>query len=135
MPALRLITAAVACLSAVTATIYECSPDGLPYTIEAALAVAGPGDTVSLADGVYREPIVTMAHGEDGNPLVIEGGPGAIISAFSGDRSLMWSQKVVDIRHSWTTLRVRLQYNVWRGILAHRVGSCTQHVGLLFHLV
>ena len=25
-----------------------------------ALDVAGPGDTISLADGLYREPIVTM---------------------------------------------------------------------------
>lgn len=105
------LTTAIASLAAAAAVVYECSPDGEPYTIEAALAVAGPGDTVSLADGLYREPIVTMAHGEEGSPLVIEGGPGAVISAFSGDRSLMWSQKVVDIRHSWITLRVRSASN------------------------
>ena len=42
----------------------------------------------------------------EGNPLVIKGGRGAVISAFSGDRALMWDQKVVDIRHSWVTLEV-----------------------------
>lgn len=85
--------------------MYEVSPEGEPYSLTAALAEAGPGDTISLADGTYREPIITVVAGEEGNPLVIEGGPGAVISAFSGDRDLMWSQKVVDVRHSWITLR------------------------------
>ncbi|CAM9741543.1 unnamed protein product, partial [Sphacelaria rigidula] len=88
-----------------TGITYNVSPEGEPYSLTEAVALAGPGDTISLADGTYREPIVTRVAGEDGNPLVFEGGRGAVISAFSGDRSLMWSQKVVDIRHSWITLR------------------------------
>ena len=103
---LRLAATAFA-LTTASAAVYKVSPDGVPMTLTAALKVAGAGDTISLGDGIYREPIVTMKAGEDGNPLVIEGGRGAVINYFSGDRSLMWSQKVVDIRHSWITLRVR----------------------------
>ncbi|CAM9797922.1 unnamed protein product, partial [Ectocarpus sp. 13 AM-2016] len=103
--ALRLATAALAALATGTsAAMYEVSPDGSPMTLTAALEVAGAGDIISLADGIYREPIVTMNAGVEGNPLVITGGRGAIINYFSGDRSLMWSQKVVDIRHSYVTL-------------------------------
>ena len=105
--AVRLATAAIA-LSAANAAVYDVSPDGEPMTLTAALDVAGPGDTISLADGVYREPIVTTQGGEEGSPLTIEGGRGAVINYFSGDKSIMWSQKVVDIKHSWITLRVRI---------------------------
>lgn len=103
--ALRAAAAAVA-LTATKAAVYDVSPDGTPMSLTEALNVAGAGDTIALGDGIYREPIVTMNAGEEGNPLVIEGGKGAVINYFSGDRSLMWSQKVVDIRHSWITLRV-----------------------------
>eukprot|EP00904_Undaria_pinnatifida_P005826 jgi/Undpi1/2373/HiC_scaffold_13.g05756.m3 len=85
-------------------TEYQVSPDGTPMSLTEALEKAGAGDTISLADGLYREPIVTMHAGEEGNPLVIKGTREAVISAFSGDRLLMWDQKVVDIRHSWITL-------------------------------
>ncbi|CAM9972501.1 unnamed protein product, partial [Ectocarpus sp. 13 AM-2016] len=104
--AARLATAALA-LTAASAATYEVSPDGDPMTLTAALEVAGAGDTISLGDGIYREPLVTMNAGVEGNPLVIEGGRGAVINYFTGDKSMMWSQKVVDIRHSWVTLRVR----------------------------
>lgn len=103
--ALRFATAAFA-LSTANAAVYNVSPDGAPMSLTDALMEARAGDTISLGDGIYREPIVTMNAGEDGNPLVIEGGRGAVINYFSGDKSLMWSQKVVDIRHSWITLRV-----------------------------
>ncbi|CAM9261415.1 unnamed protein product [Pylaiella littoralis] len=101
----RFATAALALVTTAKAAVYNVSPDGNPMTLTAALEVAGAGDTISLGDGIYREPIVTMHAGENGNPLLIEGGKGAVINYFSGDRSLMWSQKVVDIRHSWITLR------------------------------
>ncbi|CAM9834424.1 unnamed protein product, partial [Ectocarpus fasciculatus] len=102
--AARLATAALA-LTAASAATYEVSPDGDPMTLTAALKVAGAGDTISLGDGVYREPLVTMNAGMEGSPLVIEGGRDAVINNFTGDRDVMWSQKVVDIRHSWVTLR------------------------------
>ncbi|CAN0453333.1 unnamed protein product, partial [Scytosiphon promiscuus] len=97
-------------LAAANAATYRVSPDGDPSgdptTLTAALDMAGAGDTISLLDGLYdSEAIVTMKGGEEGNPLVIEGGKGAVLNYFTGDRSLMWSQKVVDIRHSWVTLR------------------------------
>ena len=49
----------------------------------------------------------TVDQGTEETPLVIRGSRDAVISAFSGDRSLMWDQKVVDIRHSWISLEVR----------------------------
>ncbi|CBN76927.1 FirrV-1-B30 precursor [Ectocarpus siliculosus] len=102
--AARLATAALA-LTAASAATYEVSPDGDPMTLTAALEVAGAGDTISLGDGIYREPLVTMKAGVEGNPLVIEGGRDAVVNYYTGDKSIMWSQKVVDIRHSWVTLR------------------------------
>ena len=104
--AVRLAAAAIA-LTAANAAVYNVSPDGEPMTLTAALDEAGAGDTISLADGVYREPIVTLRGGEEGSPLTIEGGRGAVVNYFSGDKSVMWSQKVVDIKHSWITLKVR----------------------------
>lgn len=85
----------------VTAIVYEVSPEGLPYTIEEALAVAGAGDIVSLADGIYNEPIVTIAGGAEGAPLIIEGGPGAVINAAYGD-----THRMVYVQHSWVMLQV-----------------------------
>ena len=41
-------------------TEYSVDPEGNPMSLTDALDVAGPGDTISLADGLYREPIVTM---------------------------------------------------------------------------
>eukprot|EP00752_Nemacystus_decipiens_P009246 g8259.t1 len=102
--AVRLATAAFA-LTTSNAAVFDVSPDGVPMSLTDALLEAGAGDTIALGDGIYREPIVTMNAGEEGNPLVIEGGRGAVINYFSGDKSIMWSQKVVDIRHSWITLR------------------------------
>ncbi len=105
--AVRIVAAAIALTSA-NAAVYDVSPDGQPMSLTAALGKAGAGDTIKLADGTYREPIVTQQGGEDGKPLTIEGGRGAVINYFSGDQSMMWSQNVVDIKHSWVTLRVRV---------------------------
>ncbi|CAN0136813.1 unnamed protein product [Pylaiella littoralis] len=114
MMTLRLLVAAMACFTAATAQdttesqIFVCSPDGSPdtepYTIAGALALAMPGDTLQLEDGVYPEPIVTVRDGMEGSPITITGGPGAIINGYTGNRLLMWDQKVADIRNSWTTL-------------------------------
>ena len=50
--------------------------------------------------------LAAVEQGTEETPLVIRGGRDAVISAFSGNRTLMWDQKVVDIRHSWITLEV-----------------------------
>lgn len=41
-------------------TVYTVSPDGNPMSLTEAMGLAGPGDIISLVDGLYREPIVTM---------------------------------------------------------------------------
>ncbi|CAN0020458.1 unnamed protein product, partial [Ectocarpus sp. 8 AP-2014] len=79
------------------ARTFEASPDGVPYSIASALAEAGAGDTVVLADGTYNEAIVTVQGGESGNPLIITGGRGALVNA--GEDG-----KVVYVQHSWVTL-------------------------------
>ncbi|CAM9277288.1 unnamed protein product, partial [Laminaria digitata] len=48
--------------------------------------------------------LTTLEQGTGSDPLVIKGSRDAVITAFSGDRNLMWNQKIVDIRHSWITL-------------------------------
>lgn len=87
---------------AATANIFEVSPEGSPYSIVDALAEAGPGDTLSLADGIYDEPIVTVAGGAEGSPLLIEGGRGAVVNGAFGDL-----HRAVYVQHSWVTLQVR----------------------------
>lgn len=68
------------------AVTYDVTPEGSPYSLTDALAVAGPGDTISLADGKYDEAIVTMQGGEPGSPLTIVGDKGAVVAANSNDR-------------------------------------------------
>ena len=51
---------------------------------------------------------MALDQGTEEAPLVIKGGRAAVISAFTGNRTIMWDQKVVDIRHSWITLEVRM---------------------------
>lgn len=76
---------------------YEASPDGSPYSIEEAIDLAGPGDTIILSDGVYDEPIVTVQDGEEDNPITIVGSSAAVINGAAGDRMVL-------VRHSWISL-------------------------------
>jgi hypothetical protein len=46
-------------------------------TLGRAIALAGPGDVISLADGVYREGIETTRGGAEGAPITIRAAPGA----------------------------------------------------------
>lgn len=81
------VVAAVALSSVhVVAEDFQVSPDGQPLSIEQALDVAGPGDTVVLSDGVYSDPILTVRSGEEGSPITITGGSGAIINGAIDDR-------------------------------------------------
>lgn len=69
------------------------------YDLGEAMALAKPGDTVSLADGRYDRALVTKADGEDGNPITIEGGEKAVINGDFSSRSVL-------VQHSHITLKV-----------------------------
>ena len=61
-----------------TAEAASCSVPGDAgcATIQAALNQAGPGDTISVAAGVYFEKIVFPASGSAGQPITLQGAPG-----------------------------------------------------------
>ena len=82
-----------------TATTYKVYASGGDLTLDEAMSLAGAGDTVSLADGTYDEAIVSKRDGEEGSPITVKGGRGAIIN---GD----YSSKNVRITHSYVTLEV-----------------------------
>ncbi len=71
------------------------------YDLFTAMDEAEPGDIVSLADGTYDQPIVSVKDGEPGNPITVVGGPGAIINGDYNSRNVL-------ITHSFITLQVRL---------------------------
>lgn len=100
VPAILVITLLVA---ATDAAILSVTPDGgangSPYDLTAAMGLAGPGDTVSLADGVYDRAIVTVTDGKQGSPIVIEGSRNAVIQGDFSSRSVL-------VQHSWITLQV-----------------------------
>ena len=87
-------------LPGVTAKTYDvtASGDG-DYDLAAAMLLAEPGDTVSLADGTYDQAIVSERDGEPGNPITVVGGRGAIINGDYRRRSVL-------ITHSFITLKV-----------------------------
>jgi hypothetical protein len=69
---------------------------GGPYrSVQAALNVAGPGDTVHVKPGVYQERIEFKNGGTSGNPVILEGEPGAIIDG-SDPVTLNW-QAATDV--------------------------------------
>lgn len=114
------IAAALLLSPTANAASFDVSPDGSPYSIESALAEAGPGDTVYLADGVYDEPIVTVTGGEEGNPLLIEGGRGAVIQGSYGDM-----HRAVYVSHSWVTIQVKVVRVGYLCMLLHMMHAMT----------
>ena len=76
-----------------------CSP--CIYSVSQALEMAQGGDTIVLADGTYTDRddrIMSVNDGEEGNPITIVGGRGAVIKVPSPS---------VYIVNSWITLEVR----------------------------
>ncbi|CAM9176520.1 unnamed protein product [Laminaria digitata] len=65
------------------------------YSLLDALDRAQGGDTIALEDDTYTDRIKSTAAGEEGNPIVISGGRGAVLKA---------SSPCVKITHSWITL-------------------------------
>lgn len=84
--ATTLALAAAFLTSSVRAEDFQVSPDGKPHSIAEALDLAGPGDTLVLSDGVYSDPVVTVRSGEEGSPITITGGSGAVVSGAFDDR-------------------------------------------------
>ncbi|CAM9985331.1 unnamed protein product, partial [Pylaiella littoralis] len=80
------------------AVVYDVSADGSTgYDLSGAMDLAEAGDTVSLSDGTYDQPIVSVRDGTDGSPITVTGGPGAIINGDYGDQNVL-------IAHSFITL-------------------------------
>lgn len=73
---------------------------GAPFkTIQRALEDAGPGDTVVLAPGRYKQDIKSVRDGRGGGPITITGPASAIVQG-SGERD-----RVVEINHDHHVLK------------------------------
>jgi hypothetical protein len=59
-------------------------------TIQHAVSRAGPGDTVSVRTGIYRERVVMAQGGVKGRPLVITAAPGARVVVTGADLLKEW---------------------------------------------
>lgn len=68
------------------------------HSLSDAVELAVAGDVVSLADGTYTDQIQSYVSGQEGSPITIVGGRGAVVKAPSPS---------VRIEHSWITLEVR----------------------------
>ena len=86
-------------LHGASAVTYDVSASGGGLDLAEAMALAEAGDIVSLADGTYDAAIVSHRDGEEGSPITVEGGPGAIINGDYNSRSVL-------IKHSFITLKV-----------------------------
>ena len=87
---------------------YYVSPDGddqnsgtapaEPFkTIQLAVDLAQPGDTINLAPGVYLQDVISKRDGRPDAPIAIEGPSGAVLKGGGGDR-------IFEINHDNLTL-------------------------------
>jgi len=67
-------------------------------TIQDALAIAQPGDTIMLAPGTYMQDFRSVRDGELGKPIAIEGTLGSVVKGGGQPR-------VIEINHSYIELR------------------------------
>ncbi|CAM9351675.1 unnamed protein product, partial [Discosporangium mesarthrocarpum] len=74
------------------------SPSGSP-SLSDAVKSANPGDTIHLADGVYKTGIMSVVDGEEGAPITITGSRDAVVSGVNPD------DRTVTIKHSYIHLR------------------------------
>ncbi len=82
------------------AATYEVSAGGdSTLTLSEAMELAEAGDTVFLEDGIYEDALETVRDGETDNPIVVEGGPNAILNGIKSPS--------VFVTHSFIELKVR----------------------------
>lgn len=96
---LLLLLAAVLLPPSARAVNYDVSASGTGLDLSEAMDLAEPGDTVSLADGIYDQAIVSTRDGTKEDPITVVGGPDAIINGDYSSRSVL-------ITHSFITLKV-----------------------------
>ena len=73
-------------------------------TIQSALDRAGPGTTITLAPGTYREQPVTVRDGAPGAPITIKGPETGTDRAGRYKATLFGTDRVFSINHSYYTL-------------------------------
>jgi len=120
-------------------------------SIEGALTLAQPGDTIRVAAGTYREPLVTVRSGRRGARITLAGDPGAQIEGngsgrqiqirndyvtlrgftISGADKLVWVEGAHEVRIEFNRLEngggecVRIKYLSTHVLVAHnRIGPC-----------
>lgn len=88
----------------INAATYEVSASGGDgtLTLSEAMALAEAGDTVLLEDGTYDEALETVRDGERDNPIVVEGGPNAILNGVKSPS--------VFVTHSFVELKVSVLF-------------------------
>ncbi len=61
-------------------------------TISKAAEKVGPGDTVIIRDGIYREAVVFKTSGTEQSPIIFEAAPGAHVMLTGADHLTGWQQ-------------------------------------------
>lgn len=94
-PTMKLFFAIVSLLSLSHAAVITVAPG---ESIQAAIDLAQPGDTISLEDGKFNEELLSSRDGEEGNPITITGSRNAILSG-TGKKG-----RLFEINHSYWTV-------------------------------
>lgn len=123
-------TARVSCPAA-TVTVTDAA------TLKAALAKAGPGDSIRLADGTYSGRFTATAAGTAKAPVFLCGGPGAVIDgggikggyAFHLDGASYWRLVGFTVRDSQKgVVADRVQNAVIQGLTVEQIGDEAIHL-------
>lgn len=110
------LTLTAACASASTwyvdQNVQAPNPDGsaaLPFTaVQQAIDVAGPGDTILVRRGIYRESVYFKKSGSDGRPITLAGYPGEQV-VLSGSDVLTTFEPLTDKqRNIWVVKNLPL---------------------------
>ncbi|MCH7730829.1 right-handed parallel beta-helix repeat-containing protein [Patescibacteria group bacterium] len=70
------------------------SPDAALKTIQEAINLAQPGDTINLADGTYSQDIITKRDGTKNRPITIKGSADAILKG-------EMKARIFEVNHSY----------------------------------